>query len=73
MISDETFKKISDEVIPTLRAAVKEMNLEGLVSPAASMTAEVLLEDGTWANVRVTVELDPEDDENEGEELGDDT
>jgi len=73
VISDETFKKISDEVIPTLRAAVKEMNLEGLVSPAASMTAEVLLEDGTWANVRVTVELDPEDDENEGEELGDDT
>lgn len=62
-ISTKTFEAAAREVVPGLRAMMADLELSGVdATPSARMTAVIDI-DGQPARVRVTVELDPEDDE----------
>lgn len=62
-ISNASFVKIADEVVPGMRLMMSDLGQSGVsVTPSVRMTATVLVDD-VDARVRITVELDPEDDE----------
>lgn len=64
-ISTETFEAAARETVPGLRAMMADLELSGIdATPSACMTAVIDI-DGVPARVRVTVELDPEDDNEE--------
>lgn len=64
-ISNSTFETLANETVPGMRRVMDEMGVSGInVTPSVRMTATLPI-DGVDARVRVTVELDPEDDETE--------
>lgn len=62
-LSTKTFVAAARETVPAMRAAMEDLQLDGVeATPSVSMTALIEI-DGIESRVRVTVELDPETDD----------